>query len=146
MITAFETLAPDNFKLTKDSVEIAQSALGFLRINPEPSSKLEDISINQAIMEKAKNLVTIPYLSKWSDLGDQDTVWAEGSKDESGTAVSEAAHAIDCSDTLLCSECVDQQIVGLGLNNIIAIAMPGAVLIAQKIGQKMLKRLQIISS
>ena len=43
-----------------------------------------------------------------------------------------AAHAIDCSDTLLRSECLDQQIVGLGLNNIIAIAMPDAVLIAQK--------------
>ena len=33
---------------------------------------------------------------------------------------------------MLRSECVDQQIVGLGLNNIIAIAMPDAVLIAQK--------------
>jgi len=30
------------------------------------------------------------------------------------------------------SECVDQQIVGLGLNNIIAIAMPDAVIIGQK--------------
>ena len=83
-------------------------------------------------MEKAKNLVAIPYLSKWSGLGDWDAVWAEVSKDQSGTALSEAAHAIDCSDTLLRSECVDQQIVGLGLNNIIAIAMPDAVLIAQK--------------
>jgi mannose-1-phosphate guanylyltransferase / mannose-6-phosphate isomerase len=132
MIAAFETLAPDNFKLTKDSVETAQSDLGFLRMNPEPWSKLEDISIDYAIMEKAKNLVAIPYLSKWSDLGDWDAVWAEVSKDQSGTALSEAAHAIDCSDTLLRSECVDQQIVGLGLNNIIAIAMPDAVLIAQK--------------
>ena len=132
MIAAFETLAPDNFKLTKDSVETAQSDLGFLRMNPEPWSNLEDISIDYAIMEKAKNLVAIPYLSKWSDLGDWNAVWAEVSKDQSGTALSEAAHAIDCSDTLLRSECVDQQIVGLGLNNIIAIAMPDAVLIAQK--------------
>ena len=132
MITAFETLAPDNFKLTKDSVETAQSDLGFLRMNPEPWSELEDISIDYAIMEKAKNLVAIPYLPKWSDLGDWDAVWAEVSKDRSGTALSEAAHAIDCSDTLLRSECLDQQIVGLGLNNIIAIAMPVSVLIAKK--------------
>ena len=78
MITAFETLAPDNFKLTKDSLETAQSDLGFLRMNPEPWSKLEDISIDYAIMEKAKNLVAIPYLSKWSDLGDWNAVWAGG--------------------------------------------------------------------
>ncbi len=132
MITAFQTLAPYNFKLTKESIETAQSDLGFLRMNPEPWSKLEDISIDYAIMEKVKNLVAIPYLSKWSDLGNWETVWAEVSKDQSGTALSEAAHAIDCSDTLLRSECLDQQIVGLGLNNIIAIAMPDAVLITQK--------------
>lgn len=132
MIKAFESLAPDNFKLTKDSVETAQSDLGFFRMNPEPWSKIEDISIDYAIMEKVKNIVAIPYLSKWSDLGDWDAVWAEVSKNQSGTALSESAHAIDCSNTLLRSECVDQQIVGLGLNNIIAIAMPDAVLIVQK--------------
>ena len=132
IIKAFKALAPNNFKLTKDSVETAQSDLGFLRMNPEPWSKLENISIDYAIMEKAKNLVAIPYSSKWSELGDWNAVWAEVSKDQSGTVLSEAAHAFDCSDTLLRSECVDQQIVGLGLNNIIAIAMPDAVLIAQK--------------
>ena len=42
-------------------------------------------SIDYAIMEKAKNLVAIPYLSKWSDLSDWDTVWTELSKDQSGT-------------------------------------------------------------
>jgi mannose-1-phosphate guanylyltransferase / mannose-6-phosphate isomerase len=132
MIAAFETFASGNFRLTKKSVETAQSDLGFLKLNPEPWSELENISIDYAIMEKAKNLVAIPYLSKWSDLGDWDAVWAEVSKDQSGTALSEEAHAIDCSNTLLRSECVDQQIVGLGLNNIVAIAMPDAVLIAQK--------------
>jgi mannose-1-phosphate guanylyltransferase/mannose-6-phosphate isomerase len=55
MITAFETMAPDNFKLTKDSVETAQSDPGFIRINPEPWSELEDISIDYGIMEKVKN-------------------------------------------------------------------------------------------
>ena len=77
MITALETLTHDNFKLTKYSVETAQLDFGFIRINPEPWRELEDISIDYAIMEKAKNLVAIPYLSKWSDLGDWDAVWAE---------------------------------------------------------------------
>lgn len=132
IIAAFKALAPETYQLTKDSVETAQSDLGFLRLNPDPWSKLEDISIDYAIMEKAKNLSAIPYLSKWSDLGSWDAVWTEFTKDKSGTALSKAAHAIDCSDTLLLSQCSDQQIVGLGLDNIIAIAMPDAVLIAQK--------------
>ena len=65
-------------------------------------------------------------------MGDWDEVWAEVSKDQSGIALSEGSHPIDCSDTLLRSECIDQQIVGLELNYIMAIAMPDAVLIAQK--------------
>jgi mannose-1-phosphate guanylyltransferase / mannose-6-phosphate isomerase len=51
---------------------------------------------------------------------------------DSGQLSFEAAHAIDCSDTLLRSERVDQQIVGLWLNNIIAIAIPDALLTAHK--------------
>ena len=74
-------------------------------MNPEPLSKLEDISIDYAIMEKAKNVVTIPYLSKWSDMGDWDAVWAEVNRDQSGTALSKTAHAIDCSNTLLARIC-----------------------------------------
>ena len=66
-------------------------------------------------MEKAKNLMTVPFNSKWSDLGDWGAVWTELSKDQSGTALSEAAHAIDCSNTLLRSESLDQHIIGLGL-------------------------------
>ena len=51
---------------------------------------------------------------------------------DSGQLSFGAVHAIDCSDNLLRSESVDQQIVGLGINNIIAIALPDAVLVAQK--------------
>ena len=45
---------------------------------------------------------------------------------------SETAHAIECSNSLLRSESSSQQVVGIGLNNIMAIAMPDAVLVASK--------------
>jgi mannose-1-phosphate guanylyltransferase / mannose-6-phosphate isomerase len=132
MISAFETFAPDILSLTKNAVETAKVDLGFLRLNPEPWQALDYISIDYAIMEKAKNLVAVSYTSKWSDLGSWDAVWSELPKDGLGLALSKGAHAIDCSDTLLRSESTGQQIFGLGLDNIIAIAMPDAVLVAQK--------------
>ena len=132
IIAAFEYFEPYNLKLTKQAVKTAKSDLGFLRLNPKPWNNLENISIDYAIMEKAKNLVAIPYLSKWSDLGNWEAVWTELNKDQSGIILSEGAHEIDCSNTMLRSESSGQQIVGLGLNNIIAVAMPDAVLIAQK--------------
>jgi len=83
-------------------------------------------------MEKAQNLVAVPYASKWSDLGGWDAVRSEGEPDASGNVTSETAHAIECTNSLLRSESSSQQVVGIGLNNIMAIAMPDAVLIAQK--------------
>ena len=52
--------------------------------------------------------------------------------DENGVARSKNAHSIDCKNTMLRSEFSTQEIVGLGLENIIAIAMPDAVLVAHK--------------
>ena len=93
---------------------------------------LKDISIDYAIMEKAQNLVAVPYTAKWSDLGGWDAVWAESNPDKLGNVTSKSAYAIDCSNSLLRSESVNQHLVGVGLNNILAIAMPDAVLVANK--------------
>jgi mannose-1-phosphate guanylyltransferase/mannose-6-phosphate isomerase len=132
MIDAFRTYTPEALDLVSQSINEASADLGFLRLAAEPWSKIEGISIDYAIMEKAQNLVAVPYASKWSDLGGWDAVWLESEPDTSGNVTSETAHAIECSNSLLRSESGSQQVVGLGLNDIMAIAMPDAVLVAPK--------------
>ncbi|MDE3238937.1 MAG: cupin domain-containing protein, partial [Paracoccaceae bacterium] len=83
-----------------------------------------------AVMERAENLSVVPFDGGWSDLGGWDAVWREAGPDDSGVVVSGEATAIDCRDTLLRSESGAQEIVGIGLENIIAVAMPDAVLVA----------------
>ena len=132
MIHAFRAYAPETLDLVTKAVNEASSDLGFLRLAPEPWSEVKDISIDYAIMEKAQNLVAVPYTSKWSDLGGWDAVWVESQPDMLGNVTSETAHAIECSNSLLRSENQNQQVIGLGLDNVIAIAMPDAVLVAKK--------------
>ena len=132
MIDAFKTYAPETFDLVSQSIRNASTDLGFLRLAKEPWSKLENISIDYAIMEKAQNLVVVSYESKWSDLGGWDVVWCESDPDADGNVTSVNAHAIECHNSLLRSENNDLHIVGLGLDNIMAIAMPDAVLVAHK--------------
>jgi mannose-1-phosphate guanylyltransferase/mannose-6-phosphate isomerase len=132
MLEAFRVYAPRTLDLVSQAVDGATPDLGFLRLAAAPWSKLTDISIDYAIMEKAQNLVTVPYASKWSDLGGWDSVWLEGKSDTSGNVTSKTAHAIECTDSLLRSESSSQQVVGIGLDNIMAIAMPDAVLVAHK--------------
>ena len=83
-------------------------------------------------MEKIKNIVAVPFSSEWSDMGDWETVWLKAKKDLSEVSMSSDANSIDCSNTLLRSESSSQKIVGLGLKNIIAVATPDAVLVADK--------------
>ena len=132
MINAFEIHAPETLDIVSQSINSASTDLGFLRLASEPWSKLNDISIDYAVMEKAQNLVAVPYKSKWSDLGGWDAVWSEGNPDPFENVISETAHAIDCTNSFLRSESSSQQVVGIGLDNIIAVAMPDAVLVANK--------------
>ena len=132
MINAFRAYSKKTLGLVSKAVNNGFPDLGFFRLAAEPWSMLKDVSIDYDIMEKAQNLVAVPYSSKWSDLGGWDAVWSESNPDQSGNVTSETAHAIECSNSLLRSESDGQQVVGMGLDNIIAIAMPDAVLLAHK--------------
>ena len=132
MLDAFETYAPATLDLVLRAIDEASTDLGFLRLAKEPWSELQDISIDYAIMEKAQNLVAVPYASKWSDLGGWDAVLSEGESDSLGNVLSDTANAIECKNSLLRSESDGQQVVGIGLNDIMVIAMPDAVLVAHK--------------
>lgn len=132
MIELFRNFEPDVWKLVTAAIDTAHIDLGFLRINPKPWSKLKNISVDYAIMEKAENIVAVPFSSKWSDLGGWDAVWSETEKDLSGNTIFKGSHVIDCTNSFLYSDSPRQQIVGLGLENIIAIGTSDAVLVVNK--------------
>ena len=132
MVAAFETYEPATLDLVRAAVVQGKFDLDFFRLAPEPFAQCANISIDYAIMEKAKNLAVVPFVGKWSDLGDWEAVWLEMCPDAQGVSLSEQATAIDCKDSLLRSESGGQEIVGIGLTDIIAVAMPDAVLIAHK--------------
>jgi len=132
MIEAFKQYSPENIAPVKSALDTAKSDLDFLRLDPDAWSRCDDISIDYAIMEQAKNLTVVPFSAGWSDLGGWDAVLEEMEHDENGVAASSNAHAIDCKDTLLRSESGSLELVGLGLKDIIAVAMQDAVLVAHK--------------
>ena len=130
MVTAFSTHAPQLIGPVQQALEEAKVDLGFLRLAPKPWSALEDVSIDYAVMEKAENLSVVPFAGSWSDLGGWDAVWRESGPDSDGVVTSDHATAIDCRDTLLRAEGDRLEVVGIGLKNIVAVAMNDAVLVA----------------
>ena len=140
MLAAFREHSPETLDQVEQSIKNGKKDLDFFRLDPRAWNDCESVSIDYAIMEKIKNLSVVPYKGKWSDLGGWDAVWEEMGPNEHGVALSENAHSIDCSDSLLRSESAGQQIVGIGLHDIVAIAMPDAVLVAHKSRAQDVKR------
>lgn len=132
MIEAFQIHAPDLLGPVTDAIEQGQTDLGFFRLASKPWSKCRNISVDYAIMEKIDTLYAVPYSAAWNDLGGWDSVWLEQGPNADGVVASDNTTAIDCQNALLRSENDSQHLVGLGLENIIAISMPDAVLVAHK--------------
>lgn len=132
LIAAFEEHAPEILSCVRSAVAGAKCDLGFTRLDPDPWAELPDLSIDYSIMEKASNLVVMPYAGAWSDLGGWEAVWQEFCPNQDGNATGEGALAIDCTDTFLLSESPRQRIVGIGLDDIVAVAMRDAVLVVKK--------------
>ena len=132
ILGAFAEFAPETLSKVRDAFSAAETDLGFTRLSAGPWSALEDISIDYAVMERAPNLSVMPYGGSWSDLGDWQAIWREGEADGAGVVTSGPSTALDCKNTLLQATSDTQHLVAMGLEDIIAVAMPDAVLVAHK--------------
>ena len=133
LLDAFAAHAPDLIAPVADAVELAQRDLGFLRLAEASWTNARDISIDYAVMEHAPNLDVLPFSAGWSDLGDWDAVWREAAdRDTSGNVTHGEILMLGCENSLLRSEAEGQVLVGIGLENMIAVAMPDAVLVAPR--------------
>jgi len=132
ILAAYRTNAPRMLADVQDALAGAQDTAGFTSLAAEPWNGVENVSIDCAIMERAGNLAVMPYAGGWSDLGGWHAVWLESVPDGAGNVTSERATAIDCCNTLLRSESGGVELVGIGLDDIVAVAMDDAVLVARK--------------
>ncbi len=145
MIEAFAQHAPEILKTVQPAMAAAQRDLGFCRIDPDLWAKVPEDSIDYAIMEKASNVSCARFEGAWSDLGSWEAVRQETAQDRAGNATTGNATAINCDTTLLRSENEAIELVGIGLKNIVAIAMPDAVLVADlSESQNVKKAVQIL--
>ena len=132
ILQAAEAHAPGMLDPVRRAVDEARADLGFLRLAPGPWSRAPADSIDYAVMEHATNLSVAPYGAGWNDLGGWTAIAREMEKDAEGNAQSGAVTAIDCENSLLRSETEGLELVGLGLRDVIAVAMDDAVLVADR--------------
>lgn len=130
LVTAFRTHAPAILEPVEAALDNSRTDLGFTRLDPGHWQAVPEQSIDYAVMEKADNVSVAPFDGHWTDLGSWEAVWHQSEKDETGNALSENVTAFDCENTLLRSESPELELVGIGLKNLVAVAMHDAVIVA----------------
>ncbi len=118
---------PEIHSHTKASVDGATSDLDFLRLDVNSFDQCRNISVDYAVMERADNVVVLPYDSGWSDIGSWDAVHKATEHDDDGNSgVGDVLHH-DTKNTYLHSS--SRLVVALGTNNISVIETSDAVLV-----------------
>ena len=132
IIDAFRTNCPNIFRNVEASVKESIVDLDFTRLEESTWSECESISFDYAVMERLDNVFVVPFSDFWSDLGNWEAVWKEQKPNEFGVVSTENSTAINCKNVLLQSEKNAPHLVGIDLNNIIAVSTSDAVLVAEK--------------
>jgi len=138
LIKSFKENAPD-------IMEVLTEDLGKYNTAGEQSyidhvyPRTPSISVDYAILERAKNVFTIPVDIGWSDLGTWSSLHAYLDKDDNETVTLGAnTHLIDTKNSIIRSDS-DKIVVVKGLVDYIVVDEPGALLIYPKNDEQEIK-------
>ncbi len=117
--------APEIYEITQEFNFTKNNQIEFTKFDKMPS-----ISIDYAVMEKAKNIINVPVDCGWNDLGSWDAIYDINSKDKEGNVKIGAVQTENCKNSLLFSS--NRLIAGVGLDDIILVETSDAILACKK--------------
>ncbi len=122
--------SPDVIVAAEQAKVWALQDLDFIRVDKDSFAQAPNISIDYALMEKSKNVVCVPLDAGWSDVGDWKSFGDLSQKDAEGNSLIGDSIDIGSTNTLVFSQ--DKLVATLGVNNLMIINTPDAVLVADK--------------
>jgi mannose-1-phosphate guanylyltransferase len=99
------------------------------RVAKDVFSKLENISIDYGVMEKADNLLIIEAGFDWDDVGNWSALGRVFDQDENGNVIVGQAKCLDTKDCIIYG---DKMVGAIGVKNLIIVNTPDAVLVCDK--------------
>jgi mannose-1-phosphate guanylyltransferase/mannose-6-phosphate isomerase len=145
-LRALAKLAPAMSTACQAAFKANAADKDFVRIAKDAFAKCPSDSIDYAVMEKLAADpelgipgVVVPLSAGWSDVGAWDAVWATSEKDEAGNSVQGDTILEDTRGSLVISE--GRLVACLGLDDMIVIETPDAVLVARKDKTQDIKRI-----
>jgi mannose-1-phosphate guanylyltransferase / mannose-6-phosphate isomerase len=155
ILEAFESYAPDvlqaatnTWTTRKDSSTKSTNATNttntktsekYRKVTFEEASfsQCPNISIDYAVMEKASNVAVLPASFSWSDIGSWKAVAEQLEADANGNTSLGETIKVETTNTHIQSE--DRLIATVGVNNLLIIDTPDALLVANKDASQQVK-------
>ena len=121
---------PDIAAACLDAWREGRRDMDFFRVGKDAFGRCPSESIDYAVMEKTNNAVVIPLDAGWSDVGAWSSLWQVLDRDSAGNVSQGDVMLHDTRDSLVMSQ--HRLVATVGLNNVVIIETPDAVLVAAK--------------
>ncbi len=125
-----EKFRPDILSACRASMAKVEIDLDFTRPDRESFLQCADESIDYAVMEKTEDAIVVPLDAGWSDVGSYSALWEVCQQDAQHNVIKGDVIAHDTSNSYIHSQ--NKLIATLGVDNLVVIDTPDAVLIANK--------------
>jgi mannose-1-phosphate guanylyltransferase/mannose-6-phosphate isomerase len=136
-LKAIERFDPAIAQACRQAVAGARHDVDFVRLDVQAFEASPSDSIDYAVMEKLTQAgsdgprgCVVPMSAGWSDVGAWDAVWQVSERDTQGNSTRGEAVLEDTRDTLAIS--TSRLVACLGLDNVVVVETPDAVLVADK--------------
>jgi mannose-1-phosphate guanylyltransferase / mannose-6-phosphate isomerase len=131
MLDEIARFEPDIAAAAKAAVGAMTKDLDFLRLPAEAFAAAPRKSIDYAVMERTERAAVVPLDCGWSDVGSWSAVWEALGHDADGNAATGAVAFLDSRNSLAHSE--DAMLTAVvGLDNVVVVATPDAVLVTSR--------------
>jgi mannose-1-phosphate guanylyltransferase/mannose-1-phosphate guanylyltransferase/mannose-6-phosphate isomerase len=139
VIEELEKHEPKVVAAVRASLDAAKKDMDFLRLDPDAFAESPSISIDYAVMERTDRAAVVPSTFAWSDVGAWSALWELADRDAGDNVQIGDTVAEDTRGSYLRSE--GPLIATVGVENLIVIATPDAVLVADRNKDQDVKRL-----
>lgn len=133
ILAEFSQLMPEIFAELNtcwDASKGAQPLTDTIEINAKLFANMADISIDYAVMEKAKEVAVVPCDFGWSDIGSWSAVSELAPADSAGNRVRGEALLVNVTNSYVHAE--NHLVAAIGVDNLIIIDTPDALLVTHK--------------
>jgi mannose-1-phosphate guanylyltransferase/mannose-6-phosphate isomerase len=128
LIAAMQAHAPDILASCRQAVTEQSTDGSFRRLAASAFGSCRSESIDYAVMEKASNVVVLPFAAAWSDVGSWNAVADLSAADNDGNRIHGQGHVCNAQRTYI--HAPHRPVVALGTKDLLIIDTADALLVA----------------